>query len=271
MLGREMTDIADAARQQAKAAAASQAVLDNNLAAICGIIAVVAPPPPVKLAFGVGSGAYWLLANYYQSIANDPPRQDFDVVWESDAQLDESQVPASEPEGTLHRFAARTLLAADANSALRIAMERYDGALAAGDRNAADSQAQAAGHNAAAAASHQDVLASLAQDVNNIANAVIQGSDRTWDSVTIEEAQAAYTSACGTDKLNLSGGAGITAVAQTLTGAAADDLLVVPETSLAHPLLDATSLPEQPEALISQEYLDAQSSYSAALKDLITP
>src|SRR5215213_7169863 len=120
-----MTEITDAARQQAKAAAARQAVFDNNLAAASGIVAVVVPVSAFRLAFGVGSGAFWLLANYRQSVANDPPRDDFDQVWESDADLDESQVPASEPDATLHRFAARALLASDANYALYIAMERY--------------------------------------------------------------------------------------------------------------------------------------------------
>ncbi|MBA2711974.1 MAG: hypothetical protein H0U55_00235 [Rubrobacteraceae bacterium] len=215
----------------------------------------------------------WLIANYYQSVANDPPRDDFDLVWESDADLDESQVPASEPEATLHRFAARALLASDAKYALYIAMERYDGALEVGNQDAADSQARAAEVNAAAAASHQDVLASLAPSVNDIASSQMQDSDRTWDSVTIEEAQAAYIDACGADKWDLSGGAAIVAVAQTLTGTAdvLTDLLVAPQTDLEHPLLDATTLPTQSDFVIGQDYLDALSAYSAALGDLVTP
>lgn len=123
---------------------------------------------------------------------------------------------------------------------------------------------------AATAVSHQEVLASLAPSVNDIASSEIQNSDRTWDSVTIQEAQTAYTDACGADKLDLSGGPGIAAVAQTLTGAA-DDLLVAPETDLEHPILDATTLPQQPDVLIGQDYLDAQSTYNAALQALVTP
>src|SRR5690349_345191 len=108
-----MTEIAVDARQQTKAAAAQTAVDANNVAASCGICAVIVPQPYAKVGFGVASGVSWLVANYYQRIANDPPRDDFDQVWESGADLDENQMPADEPAATLHRFAARALLTAD--------------------------------------------------------------------------------------------------------------------------------------------------------------
>jgi hypothetical protein len=57
-------------------------LIDNNLAGgltvAAGLVAFVSPPHGIAL--GIGSGLFWLCANYRQSIANDPPREAFDEV-----------------------------------------------------------------------------------------------------------------------------------------------------------------------------------------------
>ena len=91
----------------------------------------------------------WLIGNRYQRIANDPPRQDFDQVSESFARLiEEFSVLAEEPLATAHRLAAHQVILADALTAFLISLERYDGALEADDRAAADRQVEAVRHNA---------------------------------------------------------------------------------------------------------------------------
>jgi len=262
-----MTEVTADARQQVKAAAARQAVFDNNLAAGSGIIAVLVPVPAAKVAFGVGSGLFWLLANYRQSVANDPARDDFGDVWESSASFDDSLLPESEPEATLTRFAAYSLLAADADYALYISLERYDGALAAGDLDAAERQAQAVQFNANASAIQQDTLASLASEVNEIANQQLADSGRTWDTVSLEDAQALYSQICGSDISDLTSSEAVSGAAAIVSDAAGD-LLVAPTTDLVHPILGVDSLPPQPDVLIGQDYLDSAAQYSAALRSI---
>ncbi|MFG2669041.1 hypothetical protein ACGFY6_32980 [Streptomyces sp. NPDC048387] len=78
-----MTEVSEEQRQAVKQKAARMSVTDNNLAAVlAGAAAPVAlASPPHAAVLGVGSAAMWICANYRQSVANDPSRDDFDVVW----------------------------------------------------------------------------------------------------------------------------------------------------------------------------------------------
>ena len=88
-------------------------------------------------------------------------------------------MPAAEPQATFVKYAANQLILADGMSALITSLERYDGAVQAGDQLNASTQAVAVQCNAELVASAQTALVGLATSV-----------DEAWKSVvaTLEAA-----------------------------------------------------------------------------------
>jgi hypothetical protein len=259
-----MTEVSAEERQRAKASHQSQATRDGYIAGFCTIAAAITRNP----GWGIPGGLAVILATYHRSMAQDPPRADFDVVWETEAELNEELLPADEPERTLHRFAAEQLIAMDAVYALWVALERYDGATGAGDADGTERQAQAVGYNGSTAAAHLDSLVALAPSINDLWSSARDAADRSWDSVSLDEEQNTYIEICGPERSELTGEP-VLAVARTVSGAA-DDLLVAPETDLEHPVLDATEPPAEPDPLLGEEALGGLTDLSESLRQLVT-
>ncbi len=263
-----MPGVDDQKRQAAKQEAARTAVTDNNLAAgtavAAGLVAFVSPPHAAALC--VGSGLFWLLANYRQSVANDPARDDFDVVWKTSAQLDESLLPGTEPrEQVLYRLGAQQLLVGDALYALLRSLERFDGATAAGS-DLVDAQVDAIAHNAEATVTHQETLIALVPDVNQAWASIRAEFVVDPSSVTLEDVQQLYREIVGDSPETPA--PPMVALGEAIVDAA-DDLLVPFDTGLAHPVLDATELPPQPSELVDAEYVAGLEALSEPLRELV--
>ncbi|WP_435591866.1 hypothetical protein [Nocardia sp. bgisy118] len=155
-----MTEVDPQQRQNAKTAAANAAVAANDTAAVLGIAGVAVAAVGASTGLGapaglfvggvlaVGSFVAWGIGNRYQRLANDPPRDDFDQVSISEARLDEGALPADELLASFVRYAANQAILADALAALVTSLERFDGAVEAGDTDNADTQADAVQSNA---------------------------------------------------------------------------------------------------------------------------
>src|SRR5262245_15962515 len=119
-----MSEVNAQQRQNAKTAAANAAVAANDTAVVLGAAGIIVAAAgattglgaPAGLfvggVLGVGSFLAWGIGNRYQRLANDPPRDDFDQVTISGAQLDEGALPATEPQATFVKYAANQLILA---------------------------------------------------------------------------------------------------------------------------------------------------------------
>ncbi|MFH8371743.1 hypothetical protein [Streptomyces sp. NPDC018031] len=195
-----MPDVSDEQRQRVKQEATRAALLDNNAAAALvvagGIASFVSPAHGIVL--GIGSGLFWLCANYRQSIANDPPRDDFYEVWITTASMDESSLPGDEPlERSIYRFHAQHLLVCDGLYALLRSLERYDGANSAGATEAVAAQVDAIQWNAASVADHQDALVALAPEVNQAWVSLRAEHGLDWSTASLGELQQFYRDTVG--------------------------------------------------------------------------
>src|SRR5260370_31072831 len=123
----------------------------------------------------------------YQRLANDPPRDDFDQFLTSSAIVNNAAVPPDEPMAAAFRFAAQNVVLADAVAALVISLERYDGALAAGNGNAASARANAVLANAQKAIPAADALSEFANALNAAWTSTIPTV--AWHNVAITQAQ----------------------------------------------------------------------------------
>ncbi|GAA1519350.1 hypothetical protein GCM10009827_038340 [Dactylosporangium maewongense] len=256
-------------KQAVKQQATQAALTDNNLAAglavAGGVVSFVSPAHGIVL--GIGSGLFWLCANYRQAIANDPPRDDFTEVWISGAHVDEGQLPGEDSrERLFYRFNAQQLLVCDGLYALLWSLERYDGAAAAGDPDAAASQAEAVRQNAEIVAAHQDALASLVSEVNQAWAVLRDELGLDWNSVSLADVQQFYRDTVGESPQAPS--PALEALAASIVDGASD-LLEPFDTGLAHPVLDATELPGEPRELIGQDYTDGLAEMSAAIRGLV--
>jgi hypothetical protein len=259
-----MVEVDAAARQRAKEQARKMARLDNYISAVLGIAAVLVPLPPHKIAFGVGAGLMRLMATYRQSLADDPPTQDYDVVWQSSAAMLEEQVPGTEPEATFHRFAATLVVLSDETWALIRALERYDGAVTDGAADWAQAQADAVAANAQLAADNQDLLRGLCLTVNDHWATLRQDAAMGWSDVTIEEVRQLYYQAYGEPP---------DAPAQpladlTTTITDTNGVLDPYQVDLPHPILDTDELPSEPDTLFDDDYLSELDELTAALRGL---
>ena len=152
-------------RQAIKIHCAELAIAFNDQAAYWAGLAVFVPP------VGVFSAAYWLLADQYQSLANDPPRLDFDKI-----ELAQTHDPAIMHSGsTLLKAAATHFQCAQSISKVITSLERHDGAassakvpqkLAARRGALAEVQLAALEHNSGVVVRHQATIASLQGETN---------------------------------------------------------------------------------------------------------
>ncbi|MFI0898477.1 hypothetical protein [Streptomyces sp. NPDC020983] len=264
-----MPEVSDTQKQAVKAQAARMAVNDNNMAAIlaggAAVVALLSPPHAAVL--GVGSAALWFCGNYRQSVANDPSRDDFDVVTVTSAQLDESALPAEDDrQRVIARFDAMQLLVSDGLLALRSSLERYDGARAAGNDSAANDQADAVRQNAEIVAGIQESLVPVVSDVNQAWVSLRDQFQVNWAGLSLADMQQFYRDTVG--DLPESPGTALSSVRSAVAGAA-DDILDPGDTGLTHPVLDADTVPSEPAQLIGDDYVTGLNDFSAALRTLV--
>ena len=271
-----MSEISADQRQKAKTAAANAAVAANDTAvafgAVGAVVVVGGVASGVGALAGVGVGAAlavcsfgaWFVGNRYQRLANDPPRSDFDRVTTSSAHLLDDTLPAQEPDATVSRFAIQQLILADALSALLDSLERFDGATEAGDTAAAGAQADAAQQNAQAAIQAHSELVELAGVLNVAWNATLPTVN--FDSVSIEQAQQLFRDAIG-EPAAKAPGRGLQSILGSIGGLSSDGFADMDLSS--HPLLQATELPPQPEALVDDVLVQLLGDLSEPLRDLV--
>lgn len=264
-----MTEVSAERRQQLKTAAANAAVTANDTAVILGVAGVVVAGAGVASGAGalvgvgvgatlaVGSFAAWLIGNRYQRIANDPPRDDFDQVTESFARLIEDMVPVEEPQATVHRLAANQMLLGDALSAMLVSLERFDGAVQAGDADAANRQAEAVRHNALTAADLQNTIAVLAGTVNQL---WWDNQDSlAWEDATLEQVRQLHGEAAG-DPFQA-----VVACVEDLT----DNDPFASVDSSEDPVLLLSEVPARPPAIVGDGYVAELAGLSETLRELV--
>ncbi|MEU0936946.1 MULTISPECIES: hypothetical protein [unclassified Embleya] len=266
-----MPDVSVDEKQRIKNLNARMANVDQNLSAECTVIAGglgLLGLGPQAGAFAVGAGLFRLLASYRQSVANDPSRDDFDQVWISAAEVDESALPADEPVRSLHRAGAHVLVLSDQLWALLTAMERHEGAVGAGDTNAADTQADAVRRNANACASTQDALAGFGSDLNNIWATVHATNGFDWNGISVDDARQLFTASWGDPPASPE--APLQALIGCVTGTADDVLTPFADTGLSDPILGMTERPAEPTVLFDDGSATDLADLSAALRNLVT-
>jgi hypothetical protein len=267
-----MSEVNAEQRARAKTAAANMAVTANDTAVVLGaagaVVVVAGVASGVGALAGVGMGAAlgvcsfgaWWVGNRYQRLANDPPREDFDEVDESNGQI----VHGSSAPGGAWEFAASQLILADASSALVTSLERYDGALAAEQADAATRQAEAVRHNAQAAIDAIARIAELARVVNQDWEMARPSID--WSSVSLQQVRETYLSARGEDPATAPGEP-LRSVLGNIDGLVETDFA---ELDLdLDPVMSLTEMPGEPSVLVSQEYLNELDGLSELLGSLV--
>jgi hypothetical protein len=215
---------------------------------------------------GVASFTAWWIGNRYQRLANDPPRDDFGLVSISGASVDESALPSDEPDATAARFVAQQLILADALSCLVTSLERFDGAQAAGDAAAASAQADAAQQNASAILAAQQALRGLSGPLNQAWAATLPTVD--WSAGDIRQAQQAFLDAIGDPAL---APGGVLQQAMATVSGLADSESFADADVASHPLLSASEMPAEPDALAPGAYLDQLDAAGEPIGDLVVP
>jgi len=270
-----MPDVNADQKAKAKATAANAAVALNDTAVVLGGAAVVTgaagavsgvgAPAGILVAgvLAIGSFGAWLIANRYQRLANDPPRTDYDQLWQSSASLKEDSLPSDEPLATAHRLAAHFVILADAVGALVTSLERYDGAVAADDQDSASKQLDAVKENAQAAIREHRVIADVAGSLNE---AWSKGS-YDWNSQTIAQAQDFYRNARGDDPANAPADP-LKSVLASVDNLAEAELFSGMDFT-QDPIFLATGMPAQPETLVDGVCTAALASLSDPLGALV--
>jgi len=263
-----MPDVNAQERQELKAQAARMAITDANisqyLAGAAAVVALVSPPHGAVLA--VGAAAMGVCGNYRQSVANDPPRDDYGETWVTEASFNADAIDDDENGATIQRFVGQVLLINDAHYALLRSMERYDGAVAAGDTEAASNQAAAARDNARVAADLQEGFGPLAQAVDE-AIASLRPANASFASLAIDDVKTLYREAWGEPPAEP--GEPLRRILALLSGAA-EDLLEPFDPEQAHPILTATELPEDRQPVFDEDYLAALNEYNSSLRNLVS-
>jgi hypothetical protein len=247
-------------------------VVCNDAAVVLGVGAVVVAgaaaatgvgAPAGALAGGalaIGSFGAWLIGNRYQRLANDPPRDDIETVSVSGASVNADALPAEEPQRSVARLAAQQIVLADALGLLVTSLERFDGAVAAGNGEAASAQAGAVKDNVAVVLTCHSELASLAPTVNAAWTAA--RPDVTWDSMSLGDVQSEFGTAVHP------GGPGMQLVLAAVTGLTDPDTLT--DDISQHPVLIATELPPEPDQLVPNALPQQLAGLSDALGPLVT-
>lgn len=235
--------------------------------ATAAAIALTNPDPIISkglaIRFGIMSGVLWTISAVANDFALDPPRDDFDEVSESTASFNEDLVTDEEPLASLHRFAGRGLVLADALTTLVRSLERYDGATAAEDSDAAATQVAAIQTDAVSAADQLEFLQQFAPQVNTAWDGLLADPPVDWSSVTVEQAHEAFAEAWGDPPDTPS--EPMQEFLASVDGLAAETL----PPSGQHPLLENGEVPEQPDALLAEEFIQDLSEASTLLRQLV--
>jgi hypothetical protein len=269
-----MTQVSVEERQKAKAAAANLAVASNDAAVALGVgaVAVVAvgtvsgAGAPAGVLVGavlaVASFGAWWVGNRYQRLANDPPRTDFATVTVSAAALKAGGQSTTDATTAAKLLGSQQIILADALDALVTSIERYDGAVAAGDTDAAQKQADAARQNAAAAKGAQQAFADLAATLN----ASWRQAPLDLSSITVDAVKSNYLAAAGPP--NQAPGVALQQALDSVSGFANPE----PFADLSadrDPVLALTQVPPSLDALIGPAFLDAMNQLSTTLDALV--
>jgi hypothetical protein len=269
-----MTQVNAEERQKAKATAANLAVAANDAAVALGVVGAVGAGAAV--ATGVGAlagvgiglslavcsfGAWWI-GNRYQRLANDPPRTDFAIVTVSAATLRAGGQSTTDAAIAAKLLGSQQTILADALDALVTSLERYDGALAAGDSDAAQKQADAARQNAAATKTAQQIFADLAATLN----ASWQQTPLDLSSITADAVKSNYLAAAGPP--TQAPGETLQKALDSVSGLAnAQPFADLPADQ--DPVQALTQTPASLDALIGPALLDAMSQLSTTLDALV--
>jgi hypothetical protein len=266
-----MPDVVAEKRLISKQTATTVANGANATAAVAATVAAVAAAVPeptlitkaIAARFAIIAGVTWVISAYAQIYAADPPRDDFDQETVSAASFDDSPVTDEEPPASMHRFAGQGLVLADDLLALVTSLERFDGAVNAGDTDAASMQAGAAQSNAMAAADQLDALQQLAPQANAAWQSIRTDFGGDFSAVTLEQAQQAFTDAWG-DPPDAAG-----QLLQDLLASVSD---LQPDTLRPggnHPIIEASTLPSEPETVIDNELVTGWAEFSAQLREIV--
>jgi hypothetical protein len=269
--GSDVPDVVAENRLVSKQTATTVANGANATAALAATVAAVAAAVPeptlitkaIAARFAIIAGATWVVSAYAQIYAADPPRDDFDQVTVSAASFDDSMVTDEEPLASMHRFAGRGLVLADDLLALVTSLERFDGAVDAGDTDAASVQAGAAQSNSVAAADQLDALQQLAPQVNAAWQSIRTDFSGDFGTVSLEQAQQAFTDAWGSPP---------DAPAQPLQDLLASVSDLGPDTLRpggSHPIMEASALPLEPETVIGDDLVIAWGEFSTQLREIV--
>ena len=200
-----MTQVSAEERQKAKATAANSAVAANDAAVALGVVGAVGAGAAVATGVGALAGVRDRpLAGRVQlrrvvgreplsAARDDPPRTDFAIVTVSAAALPAGGQSTTDAAIAAKLLGSQQIILADALDSLVTSLERYDGALAAGDSDAAQKQADAARQNAAATKTAQQIFADLAATLN----ASWQQAPLDLSSTTVDAVKSNYLAAAG--------------------------------------------------------------------------
>jgi hypothetical protein len=211
------------------------------------------------LVLGLGSFVAWGIGNSYQRLATDPPRDDFDQVTVSAAQLNQAALPQDPALATAASYAANQLILADVLDALVTSLERFDGAVAAGDTSHASAQADAVSSNAAAVVSTQQALIDQAAALNDVWTHTLPTVDTSV--VSFDKVAQFLSDTVAAD------GAGITTVLPCVEGLTGDPLAGLDPS--AHPLATQGALPASPTELASGAWTAALAAVSSPLGGIV--
>ncbi len=255
-------------KQQSRQFALTCAKASGVLAVVGGIMSIL-PHDQLKAAgrlASVSAAMIGLVGTYYFVVAADPPRDDFDQVWITGATIDDASVPTEEPLRSFHLLAARHMQLSDACYALLVALERHDGAIAAGDFNAAGVQADAVSQNANACIELQDTIRDSILTINETWITAKQEFEVGFESTSLKEVQAFYQECWGSPPA--APGAALDEVASGVSGAA-DDVLEPFDPEAAHPILSATEMPKEPESPLDDAFAIDLANLSDAMATLV--
>ncbi|MDT0346188.1 hypothetical protein [Streptomyces litchfieldiae] len=257
-----------AQRRQAKQRAGKAAEKGREASAVLAAgAALTVALPPVAAILGAASGLFFLYSTYAQKLAKDPPRDDFDEVWLSEAQFNGNAVVDTDPERMIQILAVHQAIAAERLWATLVALERYDGALAAGAGGQAEAQATAAQRNAEGAVIAHDMILRVRPEVNDAWSLLVQENELDWNSIALGDMQQQYRESYGHPPAFVA-----FPLQRVLTAMinGADGLLEpFPDPDFPHPVLEAAGVPAEPSLLIDDVYRDELEELSTALRELV--
>ncbi len=183
----------EAAKMAQEAAAAAKAAAAT--AVVAGGVGLVFPPGVAAgTFFGLVAAFFAATSAHEQLVAADPPRDDFQDVSFPAMELN-VRVTVGDPlnrESVQDDFLRRQLLFSAATRGLVLSMERYDGALGAGEAAYAERQAEVMLHHAELSAQQLDRMVMLAPVIDAMAWEVHKNASTLGVRRSIEEVRMSY-------------------------------------------------------------------------------